>query len=52
MLLPLHLCLEVALSRVPMERGVQLGLGEGPIKWVQFSDPASPTLAHIYALLL
>ena len=39
-----------------MEKGVQLGLGEGPIKWVQcpkpvgIIDPTSRTLTHINAL--
>ena len=28
----MYVCLEVALCGVPMERGVQLGLAEGPIK--------------------
>ena len=47
----------VALCRVTMERGVQLDLGEGPIKWVQCPNPAgtigpaSRTLDHTYALL-
>ena len=49
--------INVALRGVPMERGVQLGLGEGPVKWVQCPNPAgsigpaSGTLAHTCALL-
>ena len=48
----MFVCIEVALHRVPIEKGIQLGLGEGPIKWVQCTNPAgtigpaSRTLAH------
>ena len=36
----MYVCIEVALCGDPMERGVQLGLGKGPIKWVQCPNPA------------
>ena len=49
-------CLEVTLRGVPMEMGVQLGLGEGPIKSespmsqpLGTIDTASLMLDHIHA---
>ena len=45
----MYVCLEVALRVVPMERGVQLGLGEEPFKWVQCPNPTGtigPRLAR------
>ena len=36
---------------VPMESGIQLGLGEGPsIKWVQCPNPAG-TIGHVLRTL-
>ena len=35
----MYVCIEVALRGVPMERGVQLGLGEGPSKVGSMSQP-------------
>ena len=53
----MYVCIKVALCEVPMESGagVQLGQGEGPIKWVQCPNsagtigPALRTLAHTHA---
>ena len=51
----IYVYVEVALHGVPMERGVQPGLGEGPIMWVQCPNPTGTIgpvlrrLAHTYA---
>ena len=53
---PMYVCVKVALRGVPMGSGVQLGLGEGPIKWVQCPNPVGTigptlrTLAHTCAM--
>ena len=52
----MYMCIEVAIRGVPLERGVQLDLGEGPIRWVQCPNtvgtisPAAYTLAHTCTL--
>ena len=49
-----YVYIEVAFCGVPMISGIQLGLAEGSIKWVQCPipagtvGPASPELAHAH----
>ena len=53
----MYVCIDIALCGVLMGSGIQLGLVERPIKWVQCPNPAgtigpaSGTLAHTCTLL-